>query len=187
MLNHHWSAFWCRVTHHTLPMLLMLPLVLGRATRFSFEVGKRQLALCDSPPGAQRAWHGPLTVAQCQQFVKFGWVFLPSVLSAAERGAGGPPPAEVLKQRLHAPLQSCRNVVRANTPGSDPTCEIWLAVDGDATIEIAQQPMSAKGGDALIVNPDVCNNVQRNDSESARQMLERAGLICVQPLPRPRL
>lgn len=150
--------------------------------RFSFdEEHNPTLAVHDSPVAAPRAWHGPLTAAQCQRFAESGWTLLPSVLSAAERRApAGPPTADALKKRLQAPLQSCRDAASAKTPGSNVACEIWVALDGDATFEIAQESVAAKEGDGLILNADVCDEVERSGSESLRQTLERAGLTHAQ-------
>lgn len=150
--------------------------------RFSFDEEQNPtLAVHDSPLAAPRAWHGPLTAAQCQRFAESGWSLLPSVLSAAERrGPAGPPTADALKKRLQAPLRSCRDAANAKTPGSNVACEIWLALDSDPTFEIAQESVAAKEGDCLILNADVCNEVERSGSESIRQILERAGLTHAQ-------
>lgn len=161
--------------------------------RFSFgaEGEDRQpiLAVDDSPITAPRAWHGPLTAAQCQQFVDFGWTIVPSVLSAAECcEPAGPPSAGALTKRLQVPLQSCKRAMRAKRPGSNIACEIWLALDGDAMFEIGLESVVARDGDVLFLNADVCDNSDGSGSQRLRQMLERAGLkLAQQPLQQLRL
>ena len=89
--------------------------------RFGFDAAEPRIELADPPAGAARAWHGPLTTAQRQQFRDSGAVVVPSLLSAAERAE--PPSAAALEARLRAPLADCQA-----EPG-EGSVEIWLALD----------------------------------------------------------
>ena len=89
--------------------------------RFGFDAAEPRIELADPPAGAARAWHGPLTTAQRQQFRDSGSVIVPSLLSAAERAE--PPSAAALEARLRAPLADCQA-----EPG-EGAVEIWLALD----------------------------------------------------------
>ena len=157
--------------------------------RFSFEDGADErnpkLAVHDSPPEAPRAWHGPLTAAQRRQFAEIGLTLVPSVLSVTERRA--PVRPDVLTQRLQAPLQSCQESVKEITPASDVACEVWLARNGDATFQIAQESLAVKEGDGLIVNADVYDDVQHSGAGSLQELLAQAGLEHAQQTPQSRL
>ena len=105
---------------------LIRSVVAGRAMRFGFDAGEPRIELADPPAGAARAWHGPLTTAQRQQFHASGTVVVPSLLSAAERAEL--PSAAALAARLRAPLADCHAEPRAGA------VEIWLALDRPSTL-----------------------------------------------------
>ena len=168
--------------------------------------------MADSPPGAPRAWHAPLTSSQCKEFTTTGLVILPSVLSSAERcaaattyteksdeggavagaNASDPPAlADALEGRLRAPLESCRGAIAAAREGSmnngsgrgdgSAECEIWLALDGDTSIDLGAAGSAAvKEGDGVIVNVTAADGgggaAQQGQYGSPTEILNRAGL-----------
>ena len=84
--------------------------------------------------------------------------------AVAGANASDPPAlADALEGRLRAPLESCRGAIAAAREGSmnngsgrgdgSAECEIWLALDGDTSIDLGAAGSAAvKEGDGVIVN-----------------------------------